>query len=773
MNTFETSFPLRGAWNKNYGNTWEEALVSGNGRQGVMVLGNPSNETIIGNHARLYLPTGTNNSLPNMAPYLDQFRRIIKEKGYEQAVEFYYNKALELGYSGLQMSDPFHPGFHLHINSSFGKVKNYRRSVNFDSGEIQVSFLDGSGNWHTRKTFVSRADDIIVHSIQNEHSDVTCKLDIEDYKHELINHEREIGESFVGLTNKYVLGPGGFQVAIKIVAPGGTVKVENNQILIEHAKQLLLIMKIVPFKTEKLLSINQIIAELETVLSSYDALMERHLGLHQALFERVRLNLSTDTERLRSTEDLFAETKKTEKLPFALIEKMYDAGRYMYICSAGELTPNLQGIWTGTFKPAWSGDYTFDTNVQLSIASALSCGMNDGLKGLFRLINELLPGFRDNARNYYGARGIMAPVHASNSGQHFHWNSEWPLHLWTCGAGWLGHWFYQYYLFTGDKQFLEEQTIPYLMECVQFYEDFLIEDPDGKYRFTPSYSAENGCGDNATQDIAVAREVLQNLISSCRELKVHHSEIKKWEDMLVKLPDYMINQEGAIQEWAINGKEENYNHRHFSHLYSIFQSREFNEESEPRLWEASKVALNKRLEAWLRSEDADTSSTHGRMHAALCATQFNDSKLVYEILQMMVVKESIFPSMITSHYNDRHLFNVDGNGAIPQVINEMIIDGVPGEIILLRALPTHIPKGRLEGVRVPNQIVIDKVEWDLTNKKVDISLTSFIDQEIRIKLPNFRQCIIKESTRCFTSEVEGELLLKVSKDTRAELVFQL
>jgi hypothetical protein len=46
--------------------------------------------------------------------------------------------------------------------------------------------------------------------------------------------------------------------------------------------------------------------------------------------------------------------------------------------------------------------------------------------------------------------------------------------------------------------------LPLLKECAEFYEDFLFTDEPGKYRFSPSYSAENGCGDNSTMDIAVA-----------------------------------------------------------------------------------------------------------------------------------------------------------------------------------------------------------------------------------------------------------------------------
>ncbi|MEI6392852.1 MAG: glycoside hydrolase N-terminal domain-containing protein [Verrucomicrobiota bacterium] len=35
---------------------WEDAFVTGNGRMGAMLFGNPTNETLVANHCRLFLP---------------------------------------------------------------------------------------------------------------------------------------------------------------------------------------------------------------------------------------------------------------------------------------------------------------------------------------------------------------------------------------------------------------------------------------------------------------------------------------------------------------------------------------------------------------------------------------------------------------------------------------------------------------------------------------------------------------------------------------------
>ena len=63
--------------------------------------------------------------------------------------------------------------------------------------------------------------------------------------------------------------------------------------------------------------------------------------------------------------------------------------------------------------------------------------------------------------------------------------------FWTAGAGWMAQFYYDYYLYTGDRAFLRDRALPFMKEAALFYEDFLIEGPDGKLLFSPTYSPEN------------------------------------------------------------------------------------------------------------------------------------------------------------------------------------------------------------------------------------------------------------------------------------------
>ena len=193
----------------------------------------------------------------------------------------------------------------------------------------------------------------------------------------------------------------------------------------------------------------------------------------------------------------------------------------------------------------------------------------------------------------YGCRGILTGSRASNNGLALHWDGGWPGNLWTPGAPWIAHWYYDYYQYTGDKTFLRDRAIPWMEQCALFYEDFLkgTEDATGHYTFRPSFSAENGWGDNASQDIEIAHELLTNLIAGCETLGIKQDEVTRWKAMLAKLPPLLINDQGQLKEWSNPTQGEKNNHRHLMHLYGAFESGQFSEEADPKLFAAARVAL--------------------------------------------------------------------------------------------------------------------------------------------------------------------------------------
>ena len=90
----------------------------------------------------------------------------------------------------------------------------------------------------------------------------------------------------------------------------------------------------------------------------------------------------------------------------------------------------------------------------------------------------------------YGYPGILSASRTSSHGLNNHFSVEWPMTFWTIGAAWNAHFFYDYYLYTMDREFFLNHALPYMKECIVFFEKFLIEDENGKWMFVPSYSPE-------------------------------------------------------------------------------------------------------------------------------------------------------------------------------------------------------------------------------------------------------------------------------------------
>ena len=469
----------------------------------------------------------------------------------------------------------------------------------------------------------------------------------------------------------------------------------------------------------------------------FAALLARHAELHGGLFNRCRLDLGGGADRALTAEALIAKSRVGNLSP-ALLEKEFDACRYAVISSSGELFPNLQGLWNGTWSPPWSGDFTLNGNVQTAIAADLSANLAECLEPFFHYLEAHLAEYRTNAARLYGCRGILIPSRASSHGLNNHFDATWPMTFWTAGAGWAAQFFYDYYLYTGDRRFLERRALPFMKEAALFYEDFLVEGPDGKWLFAPSYSPENNPRNspaqacvNATMDIAVARELLRNCLAASEALNREAQPVERWRSLLVKMPDYQINSEGAIKEWTTPSLEDNYAHRHCSQLYALFYGMPTEIATNPVWRNAFQVAAEKRLE--FRRQENGGAMAFGLVQLGQAMTSLRDAPRSYEVVDWLA-NNYWGPNLVTTH-NPKGIFNVDLCGGLPAVMLAMLVDSQSGWIDLLPALPAQWPSGEVQGVRCRGQIEVRRLAW--TPKQLTVTLRSEITQVVELRAPRF------------------------------------
>jgi len=72
--------PARGVASSAPASRWDYGFLTGNGRIGAIVYGNPTRETIVLNHERLYLPH-PRPEICDLGKFFPEVRRIIREKG--------------------------------------------------------------------------------------------------------------------------------------------------------------------------------------------------------------------------------------------------------------------------------------------------------------------------------------------------------------------------------------------------------------------------------------------------------------------------------------------------------------------------------------------------------------------------------------------------------------------------------------------------------------------------------------------------------------------
>lgn len=359
------------------------------------------------------------------------------------------------------------------------------------------------------------------------------------------------------------------------------------------------------------------------------------------------------------------------------------------------------------------------------------------MQSYFSYIDSMMADIRVNARRMYGCEGILMASRTSTHGLNNHFDATWPMTFWTAGAGWAAQFHYDYWLYTGDREFLRNRALPFMKEAARFYEGFLIEDGNGRYLFSPSYSPENNPGNsksqacvNATMDIAVARELFRNLIAACVELKVESSNVAKWRAMLAKLPDYMVNGDGAVKEWTHPDLEDNYAHRHCSHLYPLFSGLAPDIASSPELKKAFQRAVDLRV-AERRKERGGGVMAFGLVQLGLSAASLGDAGTSSFVLERLA-KNFYFSNFASSH-DPGSIFNVDLSGGLPAILIQCLVRSEPGLIQLLPAVPTQIPTGRISGVLCRGQITVADLRW--APDRAVVSLESRRAQTIALRTP--------------------------------------
>jgi hypothetical protein len=683
-----TDGPVHGTWEPRPAARWEDGFLSGNGHHGALVFGDPGDERVVVTHHTLVRPNGAEHARPpRLAAELPALQDRLLAGELDAAERFTDGRP-------LQWVQPFHPAFQIRLRRPRAATPGYRRSVDFTTGVLRTQCQEWRG-----EVFVSRADDVIVQHV--EAADLVVSLD-----HRLPGAPRAllVGQSIVRaadgalltLRARYpdsdlrytgitlVVPTGGGRTAL--IAPGAHVTGAESVLLLTRVVRHTGELDTAPHVEALRALVPECEPEPESASDAYARLLDRHTSLHRAAYERVTLDLGADpAERALPGSELLDRPDSP-----ALLERLFAAGRYHLLSASGLFPPRLTGLWTGDWDTAWSGAFTNDANVNLQTASAACAALPEVTEALASLIHRQIPDWQDNAREIFGARGVVAPPHSDGeSGLTYHFEREYPLHLWTAGADWLLKPLVDHDETRGEQ---DPRTARALAEVALFYEDFLTRtDADGHLVVVPSYSPENRPANaswgaiNAAMDLSAARHALLTAAA------YHPEKAEAWRALADRLPPHRINADGALAEWAWPGLDDTYDHRHLSHLYGVWPLDEITPYDTPELAEAAHRALE------LRGSEND--SAHGHLHHALVAARLRDGERVAHALGQVLKGDFFHDSLMSAHYPHRNVYNADAAHTLPAVLVEMLVQSTPDRLVLLPAVPATCPRGELRGVR--------------------------------------------------------------------------
>ena len=741
----------------------EDVLVTANGVQRIDIVGDPYHERVIYRRERIMdMRWKDTPEPPDVAYAIPEARKYLREGNFEAAAKVMDKATKDAGYDKWIDSRPFgvefprlHPRLHsvIELLMEFEEGKNphdYLRYLDMMSGEAIVRCEDDNGGM-IRRSFVSFDEDVVVQNakkMNGEAFDVKMRFvapggyDLPDHFDQFVlvtyNDMYKIEGSdvkictepdscTVSLAYDPQFGERGYCCCSVIQTDGEVTRAEDGYVNIEGAHSVTILSRTVKYEEDYRHSFaEKVLEDVKKITGTYEEMLEANRAHLEPMMRRSEITFHGDWAL--AAEELLNEQHSEGEISPMMMEKLYDMGRFFMITDTGEDPPSL---------------FQHNINTNLQVCAGNMTGLPEIMDTYFRFYERKFDDFRLNAQRFYGARGVLGNIHCDyNSGKFYQFSIVYPHYCWTACLGWIYNEFWGHYLVSGDEKFLRERVVPGLKEIALFYEDYLSdEDENGKVLFYPSYSPEDpsmndyhipfpkdvyAMNVNSLMDVMVCREVLDNLMEACEILGLDEPDLPKWKALRSKLPDFLMDEDGAIKEWSFKYSGENYDHRHVSHHYDIWPGRAISPEKTPELVKPFILSNRKR--------GHQDDSAHGVIHRYFTAVRLDDHKDAMHNLRTLMEHGYVTRTLNTVHYPYR-VFCPDLLGAMPAMILEMLVYSDEGFIKLLPSVPEDLSRGSVHGVWLYTFAKIESMEWDMKAGKASVKISSLKDQDIRFLFP--------------------------------------
>lgn len=757
------------------GQRWRDCTPLGNGYTGVTIYGGTAADILAVSRADLWCG-GRESSVPDVSQVLYEMRALQKEGKLEEACNRMYDALNEANYS-TNVAEMRTLGCVKFLFDCDGVYNHYRRVIHMDTGEAQIQYRLDKRSFE-RSCFVSRKRDVIVMRVLSDTpSGFSLSQGFYD-SYETTGKEKELRDRD-NLYAQHKMADGCmiyssdnegryFGIVTKVITDGNAV-MEEDHITVSEATDSLLLIKAFSQAPNRERAVCAAVKAVNACPQDYGRLYAEHKRLHAGLYHKADVKLYHG-RTFHSNEELLAEARETE-CSVELAEKLWRFGRYLFISGVDRngLPFPLYGLWPCGYQREWS-QHVGNENVEIIHWHAAVGGLIDLIPSLINFYCSRMERFRENAKMLFGCDGIFVGAYLSPDNSLA--TPHVPVILHFLGvAGWLSRHFYEYYLYTRDEKLFEEKILPFMTETAAFYEDYAYEDEQGMIELYPAVSPENSPAEyqnvkrrtasghempvtkNPTIEFAIMKELLTNLV----EISKTHSDLKdrvpRWKEMLSAIPEYRINESGAIAEWMDEGEHDYYAHRHLSHVYPLFPGTELEEQERFELIPAFKKAVDMRELGFMTGWSL--------AHMAAIYARLKEGDKVFEALNMLT-KVCLLDNFFTLHNDYRGMgITVTGMGnetfapvqldallGVVNAVQEMLLFVSPKVIKLLPACPDKFAKGSAKLHFCDGAVTM---QWNVEEQFCKAEFAAVRDTSFIVELPfgkGRRQVTLKPGEKC-------------------------